>query len=320
MRWLKHLTRAHLDEKMTALIDECGLEGYGFFWLLCEVIGESIEKGSNSCELSHPLKQWAKILFCHHHKVSKQFSVIAKLGLAEIYFDSTQGLPPQLPDSYPALTTPSNIRVTSGYDQGAPYSKIRVKISNLLKYRDEYASRVGTKSEENHDEVPSKIERQIQIQKQKEKTPTCVPVSLPGFDENPDGTTERTDENSPSNGNFRFPESNGPSAARGARSEPRDDPFDEWFEHEFWPMWPRRKCKTEAKKAAKRKMTSPERMSRAIDHLRVELPELLSRPPDKRPHASTWFNQDRWNDPIEQDPEPVHEHKKTRLEELLESA
>lgn len=125
MRWLKHLSCAHRDEKITELISECGLEGYGFFWLLCEVVAESMDK-SDRCELTHPLPQWSHLLYSHHHRVSKYLGKLQVIGLCEV----------------------------SNGD-----GNIRVAIPNLLKYRDEYASRVGTKSGQNRDNVPSKIEK-----------------------------------------------------------------------------------------------------------------------------------------------------------------
>ena len=50
-------------------------------------------------------------------------------------------------------------------------------------------------------------------------------------------------------------------------------------------------------------MRSDEFRLQAMKALEYQLPELLSREPEKRPHASTWFNQDRWADTPEPDPQ-----------------
>lgn len=121
MRWMKHLTRSHLDEKMSVLLNDCGLEGFGFFWLLCEVIAESIEKDSLNCSLTHPLPQWSRLLYSHHNKVSKYLCKLHSVGLCRLSNDGVN---------------------------------ITVAIPNLLKYRDEYTSRIGTNSRQTPDSVP----------------------------------------------------------------------------------------------------------------------------------------------------------------------
>lgn len=42
MRWFKHLSLAQSDEVMSELIDEFGLEGYGFWWLIIERIAQNL--------------------------------------------------------------------------------------------------------------------------------------------------------------------------------------------------------------------------------------------------------------------------------------
>lgn len=61
MRWFKHLTHAHEDEKIAVLIDEAGLEGYGFWWLMIEILASQMDAKSDKCEVVYPLKTWARL-------------------------------------------------------------------------------------------------------------------------------------------------------------------------------------------------------------------------------------------------------------------
>ena len=123
MRWFKHLTCAHKDEKLSELIASDGLEAYGFWWSLLEVVAEQMDKNSAKCSASYPLNQWARLLYCHHHTVSKY---MGKLGVTGI--------------------------VTVGYETSNGISKLKVTIPNLLKYRDEYSK----KSRHAPDKLPPK--------------------------------------------------------------------------------------------------------------------------------------------------------------------
>lgn len=112
--------------------------------------------------------------------------------------------------------------------------------------------------------------------------------------------------NSPVDGNSRFPGGMAHGNAGKRKSEPEFEPeFDSWFENEFWPDYPRKVSKAAAKRAAQRKMNTPERRVQAVLRLKLELSEMLSREPQYRPHAATWFNQDRWSDVPEPDPVAV---------------
>lgn len=108
MRWFKHLSRAHLDDKLSQLLASEGLEGYGFYFLLLEHVADALEK-TGQPTLIHPLSQWSRMLYCHHHRVEKALSKLGVIGLVNLDKGS------------------SNFGVT-----------YRVTIPNLLKYRDEY--------------------------------------------------------------------------------------------------------------------------------------------------------------------------------------
>ena len=138
MRWLKHLTAAHLDERLSDLITECGLEAYGFWWLLLEVVAQSVK--GDECEITYSLPQWSHLLYSHHHKVGKYLGKLHSSGLV--------------------------VAEKVG-------SKWTVRIPNLLKYRDEYARKAGHLSGQTPDVVrPKSIDTDREREEEKQKTPT----------------------------------------------------------------------------------------------------------------------------------------------------
>lgn len=74
------------------------------------------------------------------------------------------------------------------------------------------------------------------------------------------------------------------------------DPVEGWFSQEFWPAYPRREAKVAALKAARAVLKTPELRAAALRALTLQLPDLTSRPPDKRPHPATWISGRRWED------------------------
>jgi hypothetical protein len=259
VRWVKHMTCANRDEKITRLIDECGVAGYGIYWLIVEAVAESLDKNATAPVLTHSMKQWGRLLYSHPNRLRPVLDTIQQIGL---------------------------MRLTQDRD------RLSLELPNLLKYRDEYASRV----KKCRDTIPP-IDTDTHTDT--EADPPIPPAGAggvsalspePSTGPSPDG------ENPPRTGT-RYPE--GTATARPLGE------FDEWFERVFWPLFPRKKCKAAGLAAARRKMTTAEKRARAVAALERELPELLARPPEKRPHASTWFNQDRWNDEPEADPQAL---------------
>ena len=133
MRWFKHMTASHVDEKIAGYLSDNGLEGYGFWWILMEVVAAQCV--DEKCSATYSLSHWSHMLYYHHHKVSKY---LGKLGVTGI--------------------------VTVEYVE----SKIKVTIPNLLKYRDEYFKKSGQRRES----IPSKKES-IDTDKKNKKEPSA---------------------------------------------------------------------------------------------------------------------------------------------------
>jgi hypothetical protein len=81
----------------------------------------------------------------------------------------------------------------------------------------------------------------------------------------------------------------------------------EWFEREFWPIYPRHEGKQVALNAAAKKADTPEKRTFLIARLKSQLPAYAQRKADSGqrviPMASTWLNQDRAEDELLPAPE-----------------
>lgn len=72
-----------------------------------------------------------------------------------------------------------------------------------------------------------------------------------------------------------------------------------WFAQWFWPARWRNEGKKEALASWKKKATSEERAKSIVEAEARQKPQYLRRDTDKRPHMSTWLNQDRFDDEVE---------------------
>ncbi len=137
MRWIKHMTATMQDEKIAAYLDSCGpscrQEGYGFFWMVLEIVAAQIEPGSDKFSATYPLTSWSRMLYCHHHTVGKYLGKLEVTGM-----------------------------VTVKKHEGS----LEVGIPNLLKYRDEWSDRKSKTRE------PLGSKKQIQRQNRETDTHT----------------------------------------------------------------------------------------------------------------------------------------------------
>lgn len=159
MRWLKHLTASHQDEKITRLFDAAGHAGYGLWWHILEVIGQEITRDNpNRCSLTYSIRTWSRRLYLPPHLVRTRLELLAGVGL-----------------------------VSLRYEQG----ELEVRVPNILKYKDEYQE----KSRHTPDTVGRKKEKEKEIQKEQENkgngsATSASPVTFTGLHFN---ITERLD-------------------------------------------------------------------------------------------------------------------------------
>ena len=93
----------------------------------------------------------------------------------------------------------------------------------------------------------------------------------------------------------------------------------QWFAGDFWPAYPRRVGKAAALKAANKMARTPETRTAIMAGLLAQLPELNTREAQHIPHASTWLNQERWNDEPEKPIAPPLSRSAAKRAEVREA-
>jgi hypothetical protein len=139
MRWFKHLTRAHDDEKLGRLMDDFGAEGYGVYWIILErIAGEMDETDRTSLELS--VRNWAKSCHISVRKWRNIAELLAKLG--------------------------GFFLIQSG-------QRAEINCPNLLKFRDEYTEKSRHHKSKCLDKLPpdtdTETDTEIDTDKKKKK-------------------------------------------------------------------------------------------------------------------------------------------------------
>jgi len=80
MKWFKHMTGLRNDEAVAGFVDSTGLEGFGFFCMVMEMIAENMAKDDQECKLSLSLKRWSSALGIHRNKVLTYMGRLGSTG------------------------------------------------------------------------------------------------------------------------------------------------------------------------------------------------------------------------------------------------
>ena len=107
MKWLKHMTCSFSDEKLSSIVDELGLEGYGFWWRLLQVIGENVDE-NNITSRTFSAKRWGNFFRFSAKKFEKFARIFEEKRLIFVEFSENQ---------------------------------ITINVPNILKIKDEWSSR-----------------------------------------------------------------------------------------------------------------------------------------------------------------------------------
>lgn len=107
MRWFKHMTASADDEKLSRLKDEFGLEGYGFWWSVAEIVAAKVGRDAKTAVEFSP-KKWGNSLGISPKKFRLLAEFCADIGLFAAEFAD---------------------------------NAIRIDMPNILKYRDEWTER-----------------------------------------------------------------------------------------------------------------------------------------------------------------------------------
>jgi hypothetical protein len=125
MRWFKHMTRSWDDEKISSLVEKYGIEGYGFYFRVLEIVAANLEDSSHSA-VTYSLRKWSKLTAIFQPKVLRLCQVCGELGLIE-------------------------------YELSA--NLLKVSIPKIFKYRDEYSEKREKKNCKNRDNIPTVSEK-----------------------------------------------------------------------------------------------------------------------------------------------------------------
>jgi len=143
MRWIKHMTRTWDDEKIARLVSEGGIEAYGFYWRMVEIIAAKIEDSSPAlCQ--YPVKTWARLCNVLGNRWQRLANLSAKCGL--LTAETFEGL-------------------------------CKVEIPTILKYRDEYSKKRGRSVAKNPDNIQA-ISEQCPAQRTDTDTDTDTDTEL----------------------------------------------------------------------------------------------------------------------------------------------
>ena len=110
MKWFKHMTNLRNEEPVARYFDATGLQGYGFYCMVMEMVGESMGPRDQRCELSLPIRRWSKSLGISQRKVLYYATELGNTGLAIV---------------------------------GQNGNEIRIKMDKLAQLRDEYSRKSG---------------------------------------------------------------------------------------------------------------------------------------------------------------------------------
>lgn len=103
------MTATWQDEKVSRLVAEHGLAGYGLWWRVAEIVASRVE-GNSAPSVTYPISTWSHLLVTRGSLV---ISALSKLAVTHLVTMERHG------------------------------SDITVTIPNLLKYRDEYSRKSG---------------------------------------------------------------------------------------------------------------------------------------------------------------------------------
>jgi hypothetical protein len=110
VRWFKHLSMAHTDAAVSAILEEMGAEAYGVWWLILEDIASPMEKNSRETFAIHSDVKWSQICYCSARKFRSIANRLQEKGLI----------------------------VCTSID-----NRLKIDVPKLLKFRDEYSKKSG---------------------------------------------------------------------------------------------------------------------------------------------------------------------------------
>lgn len=127
MKWFKHYSTARNDEKISRLEDKAGLEAYGFYFKMLEVVAEAIDE-TDKHDVTYSITRWGRQLNVSTKKFLFLLQCCSDVGLMFVQRDADD---------------------------------VTVKIPNLLKIRDNHTKNLQAKSKQDKEEDKEVEQKQI---------------------------------------------------------------------------------------------------------------------------------------------------------------
>ena len=151
MKYFPHLSNASDDEDMIEVLEVQGPVGYGIYWIITEIVARNLKSPKDVPSVTMLRATWARKCFVRPNLFTKTVSILSGLGKIVVEDDGDY---------------------------------VTVKHPKLLKYLDEYTKKVGSKSGQSPDGVPSGVgtmsgtieENRIEEKKRKKMTPPTSTV------------------------------------------------------------------------------------------------------------------------------------------------
>lgn len=164
MKWFKHYSSARGDERLSSLEDKSGLEGYGFYFKVLEVIAEVMNESDN-CSVTYSMTRWGRQL----NITTKKFLTLAQRC--------------------------SDVGLITLQQSGDNFT---IAAPNLLKYRDNHTKNLQATCKQDASNLPLEKEKEKEedkepsreLEKQK-PTSTKSAISIKTFLENCEIAGER---------------------------------------------------------------------------------------------------------------------------------
>lgn len=125
MRWFKHISTSSQDEKLSKALDLLGIEGYGFWWRMLEVVAERLTTDETSVTL--PVKTFANFFLISEKKFLNFVETFTQLEL---------------------ITSKVQVenKKYSAKNKIKQQIFVTIDVPNILKYRDEWTKKQAKNS------------------------------------------------------------------------------------------------------------------------------------------------------------------------------
>lgn len=140
MRYIKHMVNANRDEKLQKLKDQFGLEGYGAYWHILEILAEQIKNSDRDfCEYS--LKFWQNSLGFSPKKLRNFLGICSEFEIFSVKFSQNSVI-----ISCPKIKTIRD-EWTSRKNSKLPSDSRVTPERNKDKDKDKYIKKINKKNE-----------------------------------------------------------------------------------------------------------------------------------------------------------------------------